>query len=286
MPLSTPPASAPVHALQCLEVWGGFEAVQRGVSVPGIDAWITSQPYHGAARGGDIHYVSMCGAGRISRFALCDVSGHGADVAAVAGRLRALMRRYIGTLDQTRFAQHLNHDLFVREQNRYFATGILLTYFAPTDHLIILNAGHPRPLWYRADLRKWTLLHDGLGEAAAALGNLPLGVVDSTDFVQFAIKLQPADLVMLYTDALTETKDASGSDLGESGLLRLVRELGPLPPQHLVERIVEELDRLRDGAAPRDDQTLLLLHHTATDPPAQSISEKMRIMGRMLGLPV
>ncbi len=88
-----------------MEVWGGNGAIHNAISVPGIDAWISSDPYEGNAYGGDIHSVSMCGAGRISRFAIADVAGHGAAVGELAHRLRSLMRKYINTLDQTRFAR-------------------------------------------------------------------------------------------------------------------------------------------------------------------------------------
>ena len=77
-----------VHTLQCMEVWSGNAAIRSGISVPGIDAWIVSRPYHGDDRGGDIHYVSMCGAGRITRFAIADVAGHGAAADEFARRLR------------------------------------------------------------------------------------------------------------------------------------------------------------------------------------------------------
>lgn len=63
--------------MQCMEVWGGNTAIDSGLSVPGIDAWIHSQPSRGQRSGGDIYYASMCGAGRIGRFVLADVSGHG-----------------------------------------------------------------------------------------------------------------------------------------------------------------------------------------------------------------
>ena len=67
--------SAEKHLLQCMEIWGGNRAVENAVSVHGIDAWVLSEPHGGGERGGDVHYVSMCGAGKISRFALADVSG-------------------------------------------------------------------------------------------------------------------------------------------------------------------------------------------------------------------
>ena len=155
------------HALQCMEIWGGNEAIDNAISVPGIDAWVVSEVYHGDARGGDVHYISMCGAGRITRFMLADVAGHGEGVGELGRSLRKLMRRNINTLNQVRFARALNKQFASAGRVGQFATALLTTYFAPTDHLVICNAGHPRPLWYRAQTRQWHLL-DGEADAPPA----------------------------------------------------------------------------------------------------------------------
>ncbi len=69
-----------------------------------------------------------------------------------------LMRRHINTANQTRFAVDLNRAFSNLDLDGRFATAVLATYFAPTDHLIICNAGHPRPLLYRAAGNTWDLL--------------------------------------------------------------------------------------------------------------------------------
>lgn len=90
-----PPAtSAPdPHTMRCLEVWGGNQAVDNGVVMAGLDAWLYSRPYRDHAAGGDIHYVSSCAAGLVTRVLVADVSGHGSAVADAATKLRNLMRR-------------------------------------------------------------------------------------------------------------------------------------------------------------------------------------------------
>ena len=95
-----------------------------------------------------MHYISTCGAGYVTRLALADIAGHGESVDGLAIALRKLMRKYINTLDQTRFATALNRELMASPKQGPFATALLLTYFAPTRHLIICNAGHGRPLRY------------------------------------------------------------------------------------------------------------------------------------------
>ncbi len=257
-------------ALQCLEIFSGNGSTRNAISVPGIDVWISSDPFKGHARGGDIHYVSTCGGGEISRFALLDVAGHGATVAQLGRRLRALMRKYMNTLDQARYARALNRDFLRLARSGRFATALLTTYHAPTDRLTVCNAGHPRPLWYRAEERVWTVLDSEPGQHAETTSNLPLGIMEPADYTEFSVRLGKGDLVLLYSDALIESADTRGRPLGEGGLLDLVRGLGPAPPDDLNQRLRRAVGEHRGGGPAQDDETLLLLHHNAADPPGEA----------------
>src|SRR5687768_16715973 len=154
MPEATKPGE-PQPTMQCMEVWGGNQAVDNGVIMPGLDAWVYSRPYRDESAGGDIHYVSSCATGRITRILVADVSGHGQAVAQVAASLRTLMRRFVNFVDQGRLVRGLNTEFASLAEMGSFATAVVATYWAPTDDLVISNAGHPRPLWYRARARAW-----------------------------------------------------------------------------------------------------------------------------------
>src|SRR3954469_14864161 len=109
------------HALRCMEIFGGSSAREEHLSTPGLDAWISSSPFEGAADGGDVHYLSLCGGGVITRLILADVSGHGADVAEISTSLRSLMRKNINTKSQTRLVEALNKQFTELAQLRRFA---------------------------------------------------------------------------------------------------------------------------------------------------------------------
>ncbi len=273
--------------MQCMEIWGGNSAAEAGVSVPGLDVWVYAQPYHGAPTGGDIHYLSMCAAGKIARFAVADVSGHGQDVGELARVLRDQMRRSINTIDQTRMARALNKAFSETSTAGRFATAVLATYWAPTDHLIVTNAGHPAPLWYHADTRQWTLLGPETPEASAHVDGcrgLPLGIIEPTEYHQFAVPLGKGDLVMLYTDSLTEAMSPSGEMLGENGLLETARRIDATRPTEAGRRLVSLIDEHRGSPEPEDDFTLLVLHHNASPPPKRSAADLARVTAKMLGL--
>lgn len=269
--------------MSCMEISGGNGPAEHSFSVYGLDAWVISEPQGGQPRGGDIHYVSLCSLGRISRFAVADVAGHGTAADELAVQLRRMMRKYMHRLDQSEFARALNREFAVLADNGAFATALLMTYFSPTDQLIICNAGHPAPLWYRAGLGRWELVESDRIERARPHTNLPLGVIDPTQFHQFVIQLEPNDLVLVYTDALIEARDPDGEPLGEAGLLELVGSLEHSELEQFCRSVLRAVNGYRQTPSD-DDQTLLLLHHNASNPPRPTASGVLKLLSKWLGL--
>lgn len=263
------------------------------MSVPGNNVRISCTPYGGESSGGDINYVSNCASGLITRCVLADFSGHGSQVAQLAIDLRKLMRRHINTANQTRFAVDLNRAFSNLDLDGKFATAVLATYFAPTDHLIICNAGHPHPLLFRASSNTWNLLDaetpgapgtQQVGGAVVGIAILPLGVLDPTDDEQFAIRMEPGDIVVLYTDALIEAGDAAGRQLGEVGLLTLARALSHSDRDDAAREPRRRVSAYAGGVPFNDDATLIVLHSNAADPPHLSWRGQAGRFARMLGL--
>ena len=52
------------NLLQCMEIWGGIEPVERTVGTPGLDLWVFSQPYGGEEEGGDVRSSGRTGTNR------------------------------------------------------------------------------------------------------------------------------------------------------------------------------------------------------------------------------
>ncbi|MBS0187279.1 MAG: serine/threonine-protein phosphatase [Planctomycetes bacterium] len=275
--------------IACMEVWGGHEGFEGSVSVPGHDVFVGCAPHTGDSHGGDIYYVSSCAAGAIARFVLADVAGHGHVVAEQAATLRNLMRRYINTADQSKFARALNRK-FAGEGGR-FATAILLTYFAPTDQIVLCNAGHPRPLFRSRDRGRWEFLDASterrVGRAAAGkLGanNLPLGIVNGTPYEQFCVQLQQGDLLAVYSDAFLEAPGADGKPWGEAGLLSVLNAIDTTDPSTIRSHVVREVANRTGRPILDDDATMIVLHHNASDPPRLKVSDRLRIIAKVMGV--
>lgn len=255
------------QVLQCSEVWGGNDSVDRAVTMMGLDAWVLSRPHAGDDQGGDIHYLSSCATGRIARMLIADVSGHGQIVADLARRLRDLMRRYMNFVDQGKLVAGLNSEFSKEASAGRFATAIVATFWAPTDELDITNAGHPTPLIFRAATKSWDFLDDGIDKpkAPSDADNIPLGIVDESTYSHLRIRLRPNDLVLLYTDALVEVRADNKPLLGREGLRQLISKLDASKPEQLLPDLLKAINAYAEGDVD-DDATMLLLRTNAFKP--------------------
>ncbi len=274
-------SDSPKQHMQCMEVWGGSQLTSSGVELGGLDAWVYSKPFGEAQRGGDVYYVSSCATGRISRVLLADVSGHGNSVATTAADLRTLMRRFVNQLDQKEFVRLLNEQFSALSHAGTFATAVVTTFFEPSRRLALCNAGHPRPLLFRAAESKWSLLgHQDHPEKKSA-ANIPLGIFQLADYEQFDVELEKGDCVVSYTDAFIEASDADGQMLGEDGLLRIANLLGAVPAEKLIPALIQEIsERYPDNLA-ADDVTLLVIRANGGSLHF-SLREKVFAFGRFL----
>jgi hypothetical protein len=259
-----PEAASQSHLMTCMEVWGGNQLVDSNVVLAGLDAWVYSRPFGDSSEGGDVYYVSSCATGRITRLLVADVSGHGADVREIATDLRQLMRRFVNHIDQARFVRAMNGEFVEMSRNGGFATAVVTTFFGPTNRLSLCNAGHPAPLHYVAAERRWRLLEsEGRPTSPAcaddAPSNLPLGILDLSEYDQFDVTLALGDLVLCYTDSLIESCGPDACTmLGQRGLLDVVNALDLGEPATFIARLQKRLAELCPANLTNDDVTVLL----------------------------
>ncbi len=248
-----------------MEVWGGNQAIDNGVIMPGLDAWVYAKPYQEQAAGGDIHYVSSCATGRIIRLLVADVSGHGNEVAEVAVSLRTLMRRFVNYVDQTKLVRGLNEEFTRLSELNRFATAIVATFWSPTDDLVLSNAGHPRPLWYQAKTKSWQILENRT--VSTGLANIPLGIAEPTSYDEMSVHLNRGDLVLVYTDSLIEASGPDRKQMGEAGLIEVIKTLDASKPEVLISSLLLAI-RAKTGTDFGDDVTALLLRPNTMKPRA------------------
>jgi sigma-B regulation protein RsbU (phosphoserine phosphatase) len=247
------------QALICHEVWGGNRKIVRVVQMPSVTALVASLPLDEDEGGGDLYYMSVCGHNLISRVALADVSGHGITVSATTETLQRLMRENIDAWDQSDFMRELN-DTFARSGQNKYATAIVLSFHRITGALAFSNAGHLPPLWYHARHNTWGWLKeddDPLAPAKKSSG-LPIGLIPGTDYRQTVVTLEPSDLLVLYTDGVTEAENDAGQSLDRDQLLKWAREIAIDSPEALGRALLKRLESFQGGCR-NDDETLVVL---------------------------
>jgi len=267
------------ESMKCMEIWGGNQAIDQSLQMPGLKVWVYSRPYGQAVGGGDVCYLSSCASGCITRMLLADVSGHGAAVSQVAVGLRDLMRRNINYIKQTRFVRAMNRQFTEFGDQDGFATALVCTFFAPTQTFALCNAGHPAPLLFRRCTSEWTELANNI-DHTEAVTNTPLGVFDQAAYCQLDVQLQTGDMVLSFSDAVTESEDANGRQFGRDGILRLVRELTAATPGDVIPALVERITGLADRNLTQDDATIILCQATGGGPaPRDNLLAPFRLFG-------
>ncbi len=250
-----------VARLVCFELWGGNSKAVHPIELPGLQGWISCTPFGQALGGGDVHYLSVCSKGKVSRIALADVAGHGESASSVAERLRRVLQQHTDNWDQSALMRELNEAFGRDAKGVQFATAVVLGFYSGTGELLFTNAGHMPLLWHHAESGVWDWLEDRTPYARNVAG-LPLGLISGTAYVQTAVQLSRGDVLLLYTDGITESRNENREELGQEGLLALVRDL---PVDLLAEPVafghalIEKLKSFRGNGSQRDDETIVLL---------------------------
>ncbi len=245
-----------------MEVCGGSRSTQTSFARPGLDVWVWSQSQDRARiDGADVHFLSSCASGRITRMLLADICGHGPVFAELASELRNLMVRNVNTIKQAEFIRQMNDRLRASADRGGFATALISTFFSPAKTFTMCNAGHPSPLVYRARAGGWSVLRQST-PAAAETGDTPLGVVDRDEYQQFSTRLENGDMVLSFSNVLAECRDGDRRTLGIDGLLEQVAQTDSTVPSELLAALVNRLSCWNSNQLAEQDATLLLCRAT------------------------
>lgn len=247
-----------MQRLACLEIRGGNERASYSIDLPGMAAWVSCRPLTPATRGGDLHYLSVCSQGFVSRITLADVAGHGELVSAVAERLRDVLRKHSDAWDQSDVVRDFNESFLAGAEGLQYATAVVLGYYSATGELLFTNAGHLPPLWYHAAEGTWTLMLES-SPYSKAVADLPLGLIPGTPYSQTAVQIEAGDLIVLYTDGVTDSTNHSGAHLDQRGLLTLAERIPFSSASQTGQRFIELLDAFRGAVPPNDDETFVVL---------------------------
>ena len=221
-------------------------------SAPGVEAFGSTRPANTV--GGDFYDILRAPDGRIL-VAIGDVAGKGCPAALLMALLLAIFRTLADEgIDLGVLVERLNAQVVRHAPASRFITFFVAAFEPSSGRLQYVNAGHLPPITWRAGtqaIERWTE------------GGIALGMFDHSRYEAAEARLAPGDLLVLYSDGVTEAEDAQGRPLEEAGLEGVVRAHGGEPPEALASstfRMVEQ--HTKDGRI-TDDLTILILRRAA-----------------------
>ena len=212
--------------------------------------------------GGDLGGYFPLGPHRLAFFSL-DVSGHGVASAMMAARLAGMLSSSFAdgnvalaydsgalrVLPPECVVDRLNRlVLEVMQVDQYF-TCVYGDADLRAGRIRMVQAGHPHPLLLRPSGQV-----QRLGD-----GGLPVGLVPGATWDRLDLTLTPGDRLFLMTDGLTECRNPQGDELGEDGLIALVRRNLLLDGENFLDALQWDVEGWAGGTDPADDMSGLLL---------------------------
>jgi len=206
--------------------------------------------------GGDFYDVLALPDGRIV-LALGDVAGKGSPAALLMALLLAMLRTLVDEgLETSRLVARLNAQVARHAPPSRFITLFYSVYDPRDGSLQFVNAGHLPPVVRRADGR-----FEKVGDTAG--GGLALGMFEQATYSPSQTVIAPGDMLVLYSDGITEAENALGKPFDESGLEAVITDNTDKDPEAVGRALLKRVEAYAADARLGDDLTALVLKRTA-----------------------
>lgn len=181
-----------------------------------------------------------------------DVAGHGMSASLLMASLQAALHTLAPDHDApNEVTRRLNLLFYHNVRMTNFVTLFLARFDPVTRHLTYSNAGHNPPLLFCPGAKgsnpvRW------LRPTGAAIG-----LVETVEFGTSTVTLAAGDVLLLYTDGITEAMNAQSEEFGQERLANVVRDGHGLSAQALVVELRNRLTAFTGGSPPQDDMTVV-----------------------------
>jgi sigma-B regulation protein RsbU (phosphoserine phosphatase) len=182
---------------------------------------------------------------------VADVSGKGVP-AALFMALTTTVLRFAMSLNfaPDRLMDHANQSIIADQRSKMFATVFVGYVDLGSGVMRFASAGHNPPLLYRAATGNCQYL-ETLGVA--------MGVFKEAEYAADTVVMEDGDVLLLYTDGITETLDPHEQEFGEERLIELLRQNATCSAQELSDLIIEVVSAFAQGQGVNDDETLVVI---------------------------
>src|SRR6267378_4408190 len=181
---------------------------------------------------------------------IADVSGKGVPAALLMAFLRASLRAatHIGYAPHISMSK-VNYLLWESIERNQFVTAFYGVLDATNGTLAYSNAGHNPPLLLNVD-----------GSARfLEQGGVPLGMFRDTRYYEFYLTLEPGQVLVLYTDGVTEANNPEEEEFGKDRLVESVRAARGLTASEMIAAVQRDVAQWTDGRGAHEDVTFFVI---------------------------
>ncbi|MBI1806999.1 MAG: serine/threonine-protein phosphatase [Ignavibacteria bacterium] len=218
----------------------------RSPEVPGWKLWLFTRSANEV--GGDlVDFVKLDE--RKFGIVIGDIAGKGLSAALLTAKLQATLRAIVPDFTLlTTLGVKLNH-IYRRDSLRnVFASLVYAELQSDSGVIRVLNAGHFPPIIVRND-----------GTEVLEKGGPALGILPDATYLEQHAELQNGDMVIMYSDGLTEAQNETGAFFSEERLISLLPRLANRPVEEIGTSLVAEVDRFIGNGKVTDDLSLVII---------------------------
>jgi serine phosphatase RsbU (regulator of sigma subunit)/pSer/pThr/pTyr-binding forkhead associated (FHA) protein len=226
--------------------------VQRALlpsELPKADGYEFYASYDSAQAVGGDYYDAMKLDDNLVCLSFGDVAGKGVPGALIMSRMASCVQNTMQFVHEVGPAvEAINHHMCANAVEGRFVTYVLAIINTTTHEMSLVNAGHMSPIIRRAD--------GSLFEFGDETVGVPIGVVDGYPFDVLSYKLEPGDLVVLFTDGVSEAMNSSGQLYTLEHLREFIQK-GPTKADELGRALLADVRRHANGFPQNDDITIM-----------------------------
>lgn len=231
--------------------------IQRALlpeSEPGIEGWdIAGINIPCLTVGGDYFDYVARGDGK-HWLVIADVSGKGTGAALLMASVQAALHALagVGDISLEALSERLNELVYDSTEGNRYVTAFFASVDASTGETSFVNAGHCFPVLLRAN---GTV--ERLEEGSQVIGLLP-----KISLSTGRTRLDSGDLLVLYTDGLSETSSPEGEEFEEERIIEIMRESAGKPSREIMATLLSRVRVFAAEAGLADDLTLMVVQRT------------------------
>ena len=181
---------------------------------------------------------------------LGDVAGKGMPAALLMTNLHASVRAHVESQQPLPLVMaRLNRSIHQAVRGERFITLVLIALDRGTGDFQYVNAGHNPPY----------LVHASGEIEQLSVGGLLLGMFPEATYESATLKLQAGDVLVLYSDGVTEARNDADDEYGEERLTAFLAKNRGLDPEKLVESLIRTVNEFSKDGKPGDDVTVTVI---------------------------